>query len=212
MSRPFRSLVPVALLLVLALTVAACGGSSGEGSGASAPAAEVAPSVEPVEQDGAGSEEASKQARKAEQADPAPADAPRLPDVEVEDIRSGEKLSLASLAPSGKPLLVWFWAPHCPTCNAEAPGVETFSKEHADELTVIGLGAQDPLDMAKEFVDEHGVKTPQMLYDSTFDSWSHFGVNGQPAAILFDPSGAAREGWFGPFDEQTVLEKARALS
>jgi thiol-disulfide isomerase/thioredoxin len=211
MSRSFRSVVPVALLLVLALTVAACGGSSG-GSGAATPAADVAPQVEPVPERDAGSEAAAEQARKAERADPAPADAPRLPDVEVEDIRSGEKLSLASLAPSGKPLLVWFWAPHCPTCNAEAPGVETFSREHADELTVIGLGAQDSLDMAKEFVDEHGVKTPRMLYDSSFDSWSHFGVNGQPAAILFDRSGAAREGWFGPFDEQVVLDKARALS
>ena len=35
-----------------------------------------------------------------------------LPDVKVRDVATGEALSLASLLPSDRPLLAWFWAPH----------------------------------------------------------------------------------------------------
>lgn len=35
-----------------------------------------------------------------------------LPDVEVRNVATGEHRSLATLLPSDRPLLVWFWAPH----------------------------------------------------------------------------------------------------
>lgn len=195
----FRTFLSPAVLAAAALAIAGCGsGSQGDAASAAAPAPAEADTVQ--------------QQPSVEKAAPAPPDAPRLPKVNVVDIRSGDEVNLASLAPSDKPLLVWFWAPHCPSCNAEAKDVEAFSREHQGELTVVGLGAQDSLGQAEDFVEEHGMKTPRMLYDASFDSWEHFGVNGQPAAILFDPDGAAREGWFGPFDEDVVLELARALT
>ena len=203
---PLRTVLPPALLAAAALTLAACGSSTGEQTQATATATAATTTSQPD------APSSAEQRPSDDKATAAPPDAPRLPKVDVVDIRDGSTVDLASLAPSDKPMLVWFWAPHCPTCNAEAKGVEEFSKEHQGELTVVGLGAQDSLGQAQDFVEEHGLKTPRMLYDTGFDSWSHFGVNGQPAAILFDPDGAAREGWFGPFDEDLVLEKARALT
>lgn len=187
-----RSLILPALLAAVALGLAACGGADETGQASATSAAPAAVADAPVP--------------------PADPDSPRLPDVTVTEIDGGGDVRLSSLAPSKKPLLIWFWAPHCPTCNAEAPSVEQFSKDHAKELTVVGLGAQDSLEQAEDFVDEHGVKTPQMLYDASFASWEHFGINGQPAAILVDRDGVARELWFGPFDEDEVLTKARALA
>lgn len=35
-----------------------------------------------------------------------------LPAVDVRDILSGETVSVASLVPSDRPVLLWFWAPH----------------------------------------------------------------------------------------------------
>lgn len=35
-----------------------------------------------------------------------------IPDVDVIDVRTGDTVSLQSLAPSDTPLLFWFWAPH----------------------------------------------------------------------------------------------------
>lgn len=47
-----------------------------------------------------------------------------------------------------------------------------------------------------------------MLWDSGFDSWSHYGVRGQPAAILLDADGGAIQGWGGQIPEDIVLELA----
>ncbi len=35
-----------------------------------------------------------------------------LPAVDVVDVTTGEQINLQSLAPSNRPLLLWFWAPH----------------------------------------------------------------------------------------------------
>ena len=35
-----------------------------------------------------------------------------IPDVSVLDVKSGDEFALASIAPSDRPVLVWFWAPH----------------------------------------------------------------------------------------------------
>lgn len=35
-----------------------------------------------------------------------------LPDVTLQRVSTGEELVLSSLAPSNRPLLLWFWAPH----------------------------------------------------------------------------------------------------
>ena len=139
-------------------------------------------------------------------------DEQRLPDLTVTAIDGGGAVRLSSLAPAATPVLVWFWAPSCVTCNAEAPSVEQFSRAHAGDLAVVGLGAKDSLGDAEEFVERYGLTTPRMLYDASFASWKHFGMDGQPAAILFDRDGVARERWFGPFDEDEVLAEARALA
>jgi len=66
--------------------------------------------------------------------------------------------------------------------------------------------------MARDFVDEHKLRTPRMLYDASSKSWQRLGINGQPAAILFDREGIAPAGWFGPFPEDEVMERVRAMS
>mgnify|MGYP003543254294 CR=1 FL=1 len=35
-----------------------------------------------------------------------------LPDVVVNDVAAGTEVSLRTLAPSDRPILLWFWAPH----------------------------------------------------------------------------------------------------
>lgn len=95
--------------------------------------------------------------------------------------------------------------------HAEARSVDAFARRVFGELTVVGLGAQDSEEEAHAFVAEHEVRAPQMLYDASFESWRHFGINGQPAAVLLDGDGVAREGWFGPLLEDEILERARAL-
>ena len=78
-------------------------------------------------------------------------------------------------------------------------------------MTVVGLGAQDTYEEALEFVDTYGTESFRMLYDASFESWSQLGIRGQPIAILFDREGRGNTIWYGPFDEDEVLELAATL-
>lgn len=89
-------------------------------------------------------------------------------------------------------------------CRLEAPGVEQFARSHSDEVTVVGLGTQDDLSQARDFVKRYGT-TFQMLWDSSSRSWRSLGIAGQPAAILLAPDGSEIKRWLGPFDEAEVL-------
>jgi len=49
------------------------------------------------------------------------------------------------------------------------------------------LGTQNALTDAQDFRARNGVETLRLLWDDTFDSWEHFEVTSQPAAVLLDP-------------------------
>ena len=78
-------------------------------------------------------------------------------------------------------------------------------------MTLVGLGAQDSLGEAHEFVENYGTTSFRMLYDASLESWSALGIQGQPAAILFDTEGRGQFVWYGPFDGAEVLEKVASL-
>ena len=90
-------------------------------------------------------------------------------------------------------------------CRAESPGVEQFARTHEDKLRVIGLGTQDDLELARDFVADGGI-TFTMLWDETFESWVQLGIRGQPTAILFDADGTPLGTWNGFIDEDKVLD------
>jgi len=141
-----------------------------------------------------------------------PADLPEVspdslvPSVNVVDVRSGETVDFASIVPSDTPVLLWAWAPHCPTCRAEAGGLEEFAAAHRDRLTVVGIGTQDDLEYAKEFLADTGVTTPRMLWDESFQSWREIGITAQPTWILVRGDGSFIQGWIGGLPEEQILE------
>lgn len=72
---------------------------------------------------------------------------------------------------------------------------------------MIGLGTQDTLGEAEEFVTNYGT-TFTMLWDESFESWSALRVTSQPTAILFAADGTPIQGWLGPFPEAEVVALA----
>lgn len=76
---------------------------------------------------------------------------------------------------------------------------------------MVGLGTQDSLQEAKDFVDEFGIRSAQMLWDESFDSWLALGIRGQPNAILFDAEGTGLFLFPGYIDTDAVLEEVRRL-
>ncbi|MEZ5411068.1 MAG: TlpA disulfide reductase family protein [Acidimicrobiales bacterium] len=94
-------------------------------------------------------------------------------------------------------------------CRAESPGVERFARAHEDQLRVVGLGTQDDLESARDFVTDGGI-TFTMLWDESFDSWIQLDIRGQPAALLFDADGTPLGAWNGIFDEDEVIDLIEA--
>jgi thiol-disulfide isomerase/thioredoxin len=128
-----------------------------------------------------------------------------LPDVALWDVTGQDWVQFANLVPAEKPIMLWFWAPHCPACAAEAPNVKAFAEAHGDKIDVIGLGTQDDATMAAEFVERHGIPFT-MLWDETFESWTPFGVRSQPSFIVLDRDGNSLGGWTGGFPEDEVVD------
>jgi thiol-disulfide isomerase/thioredoxin len=95
-------------------------------------------------------------------------------------------------------------------CRREAPEVEQFAREHADQVRVIGLGTQDDGEYAVDFVQSGETWSFPMYWDDTFESWTAFGVSSQPAAALLSADGEVLAGWRGMFPVDEVLELAAA--
>jgi len=75
---------------------------------------------------------------------------------------------------------------------------------------VIGLGSQDSRTDAEAFVDRYDLDAVRMLWDASDRSWRALGIRGQPAAVLLAADGSELGRWFGPFDEDEVVRRARA--
>ncbi|MGE0879277.1 MAG: TlpA family protein disulfide reductase [Acidimicrobiia bacterium] len=93
-------------------------------------------------------------------------------------------------------------------CRGEAPEVERFARQNKDTVRVIGLGTQDTLGLAEDFVADYDTSFT-MLWDESFESWAAFGVTSQPAAMLFGADGTPIRGWLGRFPEADVLALAK---
>ncbi|ANZ35957.1 hypothetical protein BBK82_07545 [Lentzea guizhouensis] len=73
----------------------------------------------------------------------------------------GAEISGAALA--GKPVVLWFWAPWCPKCQREAPGM---SKELGSSVTFVGVAALDQVPAMQGFVDRYDLKSSQHIADT----------------------------------------------
>ncbi len=72
----------------------------------------------------------------------------------------------------------------------------------------MGLGTQDSLGEAEEFVDRFGTESFTMLWDESFETWLEIGVTSQPSAVLLGADGEPISGWIGPFPEDEVVRLA----
>ncbi len=112
-------------------------------------------------------------------------------DVQVYDVTSstvaGEPWDAAGLA--GRPAVLWFWAPWCPTCRAQVSGVNALATAHGDDVAVVGVGAQDDAEAIAGFASllEPGVV---VLSDVDGAVWRHYGVTAQSTYLVLDESGA----------------------
>jgi len=152
------------------------------------------------------SQEAQTQPEQAPSNNPEPPPAESvLPDVDLLEVSTGSDVEFAGLVPSDKPILLWAWAPHCAICAGEAAGVEEFAQANSKDINVVGIGTQDSLDLAEDFVDTHNLQQTRMLWDTGFESWRALSITGQPTWVLITPQGEEIQRWQGGLPTDEIL-------
>jgi thiol-disulfide isomerase/thioredoxin len=110
----------------------------------------------------------------------------------------------------GKPAVLWFWAPWCPTCQREAPMVGQIADAHP-AVTFVGVAALDQLPAMQNFVDKYPVNGFTHLADTDGAVWAKFGVTHQPAYAFASADGSV-DVVRGSLSEAELTERVTALS
>jgi thiol-disulfide isomerase/thioredoxin len=173
----------------LALALATIALASGCG-GAETPVAEPAPTSATPD---AGSSESEPEP----DPDRSPATVPETLEFTATTV-TGDPFDGASLV--GKPVLLWFWAPWCPTCRSQIPQVQDLAEQYGAEVAVVGVGSLDSAEAIAAFAEEVGGVTH--LEDLDGALYRKFGIAEQSSFVLLDADGeVAFETGYGGSDQ-----------
>jgi thiol-disulfide isomerase/thioredoxin len=111
---------------------------------------------------------------------------------------------------TGTPVVLWFWAPWCTICRAEAPDVAEVAAEYEDRATFIGVpGRGETADM-REFVADTGTDGLTHVVDADGSLWQRFGVVSQPAYVFVGADGTV-QAFGGSLDRESLRQSAGNL-
>lgn len=158
------------LLAAAALTLVGCGTQNTASSGsAEEKSRTTAPGSSAPAQEGAGTAVAPK--------------ALRFTGTTVD----GRPFDAATLA--GKPTVLWFWAPWCPKCRAQAAETAKVATDYQGEAHVLGVAGLDKNAAMKDFVSQTGTDSFPHLSDEAGDVWKRFEVTEQSRYVILDKDG-----------------------
>jgi thiol-disulfide isomerase/thioredoxin len=101
---------------------------------------------------------------------------------------NGVDVKLASF--KGKVILLNFWATWCGPCKQEIPDLIQIQKQYGQDLVVIGISIDDPLDKMKAFAGEYHMNYPVLMGKDRPDVEDAFGpLFGIPVSVFVDRDG-----------------------
>jgi thiol-disulfide isomerase/thioredoxin len=119
----------------------------------------------------------------------------------------GKAFDGASL--QGRPAVLWFWAPWCPVCLGQAPGVREALSQYGDRVAMIGVAGLDKTEAMPEFVRLAKVEGMTHLADEAGVVWKRFGVTEQSIFVFIDADG--RVTFRGRLDPHEIPDRVAAL-
>ncbi|MGP4052209.1 redoxin domain-containing protein [Streptomyces sp. 2A115] len=99
----------------------------------------------------------------------------------------GKPFDAATLA--GKPVVLWFWAPWCPKCRAQAAETAKVATEYQGKAHVLGVAGLDKNAAMKDFVSQTGTADFPHLSDEAGEVWKRFEVTEQSRYVILDKDG-----------------------
>lgn len=190
-----------------ALVLAACGatGDEAEAESVAAPTATASQTPQATPEPTAASEPTPA-------AEPTPTDEPvAVPaalDFDAPTVDGGT-FQGASLV--GQDSVLYFWAPWCTVCRAEAPTLPTVASDFEGQATFYGVAGLSP-DVAamQAFVSDTGTESLTHIADTGGEIYTGFGVTSQTTFAFVDDDGSI-EIVRGPLDESELRERTQAL-
>ena len=180
MPTALRLAVAVALLVLAGCTV------PGAGSGVAAPGP-TPPAASPTTAPSPSPSAATPESRPVS-ATPAPTTVPATLAFTSTTV-DGQSFDGTSLA--GKPVLLWFWAPWCPTCRSQTDDVQAVARDFAGKVAVIGVGSLADAAAIRGFAAD--VSGLTHLNDESGEVFRHFKVVQQSSFVLLDAQ--SRKAW-----------------
>ncbi len=101
----------------------------------------------------------------------------------------GATFDAASL--TGRPVVLWFWAPWCTICRGEAPTVAKIAAEFDGQVEFVGVAGLDTVSAMAQFVEQTGTGDITHLADTDGTIWREYGVAVQPAFAFITSDGRA---------------------
>jgi thiol-disulfide isomerase/thioredoxin len=99
----------------------------------------------------------------------------------------GADFAAADLA--GRPTVLWFWAPWCPTCVSQSPQVLALAEEHGDAVNVVGVAGLDGQEAMADFIEMTDTGGLTHLDDEEGAVWRQFGITAQSTFAVLDENG-----------------------
>ncbi|CAN5889396.1 protein disulfide oxidoreductase [soil metagenome] len=121
---------------------------------------------------------------------------------------AGGEVDTASF--EGRPTVLWFWAPWCTICRAEASGVVETAGELAEEVDLYGVAGRGEVDAMEQFVDQTGTDGLTHVIDDDGSIWSDYEVAAQPAFAFIDADGEV-EVFVGTLGREGLRERMQDL-
>lgn len=180
-------------VLALALVLGGCAAASNEPADGTAPADGAAPSDE------------------AAQADEATGSGHAPLEAGVSTL-AGPSFDAASVA--GEPVILWFWAPWCTICRAEAPDVAEVAAEleaSGSPVVLLGVPGRGEVPEMADFVNDTGTGGLNHLVDADGSLWRSYGIIAQPAFAFISPGGSV-ETINGALGADALREAAQRLA
>ena len=118
-----------------------------------------------------------------------PADAPAVLQFSATTL-DGQAFEGTSLY--GRPTIIWFWAPWCPVCKAEAPAILDALDELPDGVQAIGIPGQSDVASMQAFVDDYGLGAMTQVVDADGSLWANFSCRTSPRRSSSPPTARSR--------------------
>lgn len=113
----------------------------------------------------------------------------RAPDFMLSDV-DGNSFSLNNAL--GKPIVIMFFHSWWPPCNQSAPEVRRAEIEFGDDLTILFVDQEEPLQPVLDFAARYSL-TSTFLMDPSGEIGSRYQLFSTPTAYFVDPRGVVQD-------------------